>query len=772
MIKDYSKIPQAMRAFNNWVLFKIEERGGKKTKPPYQTDGRRAKANDSGTWSTFAAVADVMKIQPGRYDGIGFQFDNSPFTGIDIDHCIDEQGNLSDLAKDVLAAAGSYAEYSPSGHGLHIIVKGKLKDRRGGKNASLGLEIYDGGRYFTMTGQALPKYEHISNNIEAVYKIYDKYQVGAGKQSQRREQTRPAPIPSPVADDSASVIIERIRKSKQGALFSSLFDSGDMSRYGGDESAADMALMNILAFWCGDDAQKLEAIFSMSALASREKWQKRPDYRQRTIQKALKDRNGATYDPNYEANQPDSQGTTDSLAKLARYNLSDTGNAERLKQVYGDDILYCSAADRWLKWDGRRWRYCDNSDPIEIYPMFVNVMRKTARQYANIVDMEQAKNFAAFCRRSENRPSIANGIKCARALLSVDNKKLDTHNWLLNCQNGTNDLRTGQLMKHDRKHLITQVCAAEYDPAARSALWEKTIRQIIPDDELRRWIQKAIGYTITGFTREEKFFCMYGEGGSGKGTFIETIARVLGDYANSIPIEILLACRNDANNGQGATPHLAKLVGKRLVLASESGKDKRLKEDFIKEITGGDKLTTRHLYGQPFEYIPQFVVWFSTNYKPFLVDATDTGIKRRLIIIPFNADLTAVRDNTLKERLLHPQERKGILKWLIDGCIMWQKEGLDDIPAAIKKLMADYYEDNDLIGQFINECCVLDEDLRVKLQDLLKAYNNWLEDNGSKYKIGRQAFKQDMQRRGYEYKKFNDGRYFLKIGLAVDWDKV
>ena len=788
MIKDYSKIPQAMRAFNNWVLFKIEERGGKKTKPPYQTDGRRAKANDPETWSTFAAVADVMKSQPGRYAGIGFQFDNSPFTGIDIDHCIDEQGNLSDLAKDVLAAAGSYAEYSPSGHGLHIIIKGKLKDRRGGKNASLGLEIYDGGRYFTMTGQALPGYEHITNNIEAVYKIYDKYHVGAGKQPQGREQTRPAPIPSPVADDSAAVIIERIRKSKQGALFSSLFDSGDTSRYSGDESAADMALMNILPFWCRGDAQKMEAIFSMSALASREKWQKRPDYRKRTIQKALKDWDGTTYDPmeqrqnakQIEDIRKEQQINTAAadLVELAKFALTDTGNAERLKYIHHGNILYCIEAGRWLKWDGRRWHYCLSQDATELYNMVTGVMRLSAKQYIPLhgqpVNEKQEKAFKQyqnFFKKAENQNKLVDTIRRARAFFPVEAEKLDTHDWLLNCQNGTIDLQTGQLMKHDKKHLITQVCAAEYDPAARSELWEKTIRQIIPDNELRRWIQKAIGYSITGFTREEKFFCLYGEGGGGKGTFIETIARVLGDYASSIPIETILASRNDAGNGQGATPQLAKLAPKRFALTSESGKDRRFKDDTLKLLTGGDKLTARFLYGQPFEFIPHFKIWMSTNYKPSVADATDTGVKRRLLILPFVADLADIRDITLKERLLYPQERKGILKWAVDGCLMWQKEGLDDIPAAIKELMEAYYKENDPIGQFIDECCVPDEDLKVKAQDLLKAYNNWLEDNGSKYKIGRQAFSQDMQRRGYELKRFTAGRYFLGIGLAMDWNK-
>lgn len=778
MNDNYRNIPQAMRVLKNWVLFKIVERGnGKKTKPPYQPNGTPAKANDPNTWSSFDAVAAVMKKQPGRYAGIGFQFDDTPFTGIDIDHCIDDRGNLSELAQEILQETRSYAEYSPSGHGLHIIIKGKLKDRRGGKNASLGLEMYDSKRYFTMTGNTVQGYEHISSKseaIEAVYRLYDKYQIAKGKQPQgegTKEQARPAAvISSPVADDTAAVIIERIRKSQQGALFTSLFDSGDLSAYGGDHSSADMALMNILPFWCRGNAQMMEEIFSMSALARREKWQ-RVDYRQNTIQKALDGWDRKAYDPGYRTIKPIEHDNIKDK-EFTQYQLSDTGNAERLKKVYGDDLLYCLSAERWLKWDGCRWCYCVGDDPIELYPLFVSVMRESACQYTKILDSESVKAVKAFFRRSENKQNISNGLKCARSLFTVDIKELDSNDWLLNCKNGTIDLKTGQLMKHDRKHLITCLCNTDYKPAARSELWENTLKQIIPDDDIRRWIQKAIGYTITGSTREEKIFCLYGEGGGGKGTFIETIAKIFSEYSTTIPIDTLLASRNDAGNGQGATPQIAKLINKRLALTSESGKDRRFKDDTIKQLSGGDMITARRLYGEPVEFPPHFALWMSTNYKPNVTDATDKGMIRRLIIIPFNANLAAVRDNTLKEKLLQPQEREGILKWCVDGCLMWLKEGLDDIPAAIKKLMQDYFEDNDTIGQFIDECCTVDPNSRIKGGELLNAYNSFLGAGARWRGVKLQSFKQDMQRRGFEYKRFNAGRYFLGLKLneeAKEW---
>ena len=140
------------------------------------------------------------------------------------------------------------------------------------------------------------------------------------------------------------------------------------------------------------------------------------------------------------------------------------------------------------------------------------------------------------------------------------------------------------------------------------------------------------------------------------------------------------------------------------------------------ELTGGDAITARFLRCEAFTFLPMFKIVMSSNFLPTVTNATDKGIKRRLIIVPFSAELDNIRDVTLKERLLYPQERSGILAWCVDGCLKWQREGLGEMPIAIKKMLSDYYAENDVIGEFISTYCNIGEDLRVKAKDLYKAF--------------------------------------------------
>ncbi len=443
--------------------------------------------------------------------------------------------------------------------------------------------------------------------------------------------------------------------------------------------------------------------------------------------------------------------------------------------MYGDRLLHCTASDRWLKWDGTRWKFVESKDATELYNMVSSVMRLTAEQYdfiygvpTNKEEEQNKRAYKAFFKRSENQYSIINIIKRARAFFPVEIDKLDANSWLLNCQNGTIDLTTGEIKEHDKKDLITKICTAKYTKGAKSELWEKTIRQILPDEEVRHYIQKFIGYSITGLTREEKFLFLYGEGGGGKGTFIETIGKVLGDYADSIPIDILLTARNDAGTGNEPTPQIAKMAGKRLILTSESGRGRKFNDAKIKLLTGGDRITARFLRCEPFTFTPTCKFIMSSNFMPSVTDTTDKGIKRRLIIILFDANLESVRDLKLKDELLSPQHKAGILSWCIEGCLMWQEEGLTDTPQAIKKMLIDYYAENDIIGEFIDSCCIVDKTERVKVKELLSAFNQWADDGSRWHGMRLGTFKDDLKRRGFQTHKFTTGLHFLGISLISD----
>lgn len=283
----FDNIPPEMKAVNNWVCWKFQKRNGRKTKIPYNPKtGGMAKSNNPKTWASYETA--VNALSGGTYDGIGFELGSSPFVGIDIDHCI-EGGAVNKEAQKIIDDFTGYVELSPSGAGVHIIVKADIADGKGRRKGNI--EIYPAGRFFTVTGNVIPGYEKISTEgkaLQALIAIVD------AKTPLQELPQNPLIDPPEMLD---SELINKIRQSGQGAKFEALYDRGDLSAYGDDDSAADQALMNILAWWTNGDMLAMERMFTSSALGKREKWANRQDYRDRTIQEAIRGMNGNGYDP-------------------------------------------------------------------------------------------------------------------------------------------------------------------------------------------------------------------------------------------------------------------------------------------------------------------------------------------------------------------------------------------------------------------------------------------------------------------------------------------
>lgn len=773
MTVNVDTIPQELKSFPNWICWSYATRKGKTTKIPYSPEtGETAASNQPDTWTTFADAATYLDT----YDGLGFQLSNSPYVGIDIDHCL-VNGVMKKEAQQIIEQFDSYTELSPSGTGVHIFIRAETT--RGHKKTfpDLAIEVYPHGRYLTMTGNIYEsrntiksKQPELDTFLEKVWPTRDSI------------PTEAPPIGFSVSIPmDASSIIARIRKSQQAAAFSRLYDNGDISEYSGDESAADMALMNMLPFWTMGNIEMMREIFAMSALGQRAKWTERRDYQDMTIQKALNTWNGKYYDPEAAKKQQAEQDkfitenkvtkTPEELKALAFFRQNDTGNAERLQYLYGDGVLYCASSGTWYKWDGRRW---EKTNETGLYNLVSATMRLTAMQYDTVYGPPKDKNeenrkagYMNFFRRSENQAAIHNVIQRSRALFPISIDELDADPWALNCRNGTIDLKTGLLHPHTRKDHITKLCNAAYIPDSISPLWESTIRQIIPNDEVRAYLQKFIGYCLTGLTREEKFLFLYGEGGGGKGTFIETIGKILGDYADTIPIDVLLTARNDAGSGNEPTPQIAKMAGLRLVLTSESGRGRKFNDARLKLLTGGDKQTARFLHCEPFTFTPTGKIVMSSNYMPTVTDATDKGIKRRLIIVPFTADIETIRDITLKEKLLQDKEKQGILSWCVKGCIQWQREGLGALPVEIRKTLTDYYESDDMLGEFIDARCIIQPNAMIPTRALRRAFDAFI--GNARYGIKPSIFRRDMERRGFYTHKTEKGQQLRGITLKPEY---
>lgn len=299
--------------------------------------------------------------------------------------------------------------------------------------------------------------------------------------------------------------------------------------------------------------------------------------------------------------------------------------------------------------------------------------------------------------------------------IAVHHTALDSAPWLLNCRNGTIDLKTGTPHPHDRAQLLTKQIDVDYDPAAPAPRWARFIERITDGDpELATYMQRAAGYTLTGDVSEQCLFFCYGNGANGKSTYVETLAALLGNFWLKAPTEMLMQQRS---GGGGVPNDVARLPGARMVVAAEVSEGGRIDEAKVKDLTGGDTLIARFMRAEFFEFRPVFKLWLYGNHKP-QIRGTDNGIWRRIRLIPFTATIPeAERDPALAEKLR--VELAGILAWAVRGCLAWQAEGLT-APVAVKAATDTYRAEMDAIGAFLLDSCTIAPRLSASAGDLYK----------------------------------------------------
>jgi putative DNA primase/helicase len=319
----------------------------------------------------------------------------------------------------------------------------------------------------------------------------------------------------------------------------------------------------------------------------------------------------------------------------------------------------------------------------------------------------------------------------------------DADPWLLGAQNGVVDLRTGVLRPGRQDDRITMRVRVPYFEAP-CPLWESTLKEVLGGDgELISYLQRALGYSLTGDVREEVFFVTWGSGRNGKGTIMNTIGSLLGHYADDLPMSTLA----QAERGGGIPNDLAKVAGKRFVTSSEQGGGtvRRLNEDRIKQLTGRDPITARFLHKEFFTFTATLKLWLATNNRPRVRDDSD-GFWSRVHLIPFTQSFAGREDKTLKDRLL--AEASGIVAWLVQGCLAWQKLGLHP-PAVVKDATRDYRQENEPLASFYESCCVVAEGARVQAQQLFTAYTKWCDRNDvpGSFRLNQRTFGENVKRR-------------------------
>jgi putative DNA primase/helicase len=427
-----------------------------------------------------------------------------------------------------------------------------------------------------------------------------------------------------------------------------------------------------------------------------------------------------------------------------QYKPTDLGNAERLVNRHGADLLYVPVWG-WMVHDDHRW-VRDEGD-IRVTRLATETVRAIYQEAASEPDSDRRASLSKHAIASERAARINAMVSLARADKRVEASadQFDADPYRLACLNGTLDLRTGELSPHSREDRITKLAPVAYDPEARAPLWQAFLRRIFSEDEeMIAYVRRAAGYALTGDTGERALFVLHGSGANGKSTLLETLRAVLGDYALRTPAETLLAKR------EGGIPNdVARLRGARLVTASETEDGRRFAEAFIKDLTGGDTLSARFMRGEWFDFKPVCKVWLGTNHKPE-VRGTDSAIWDRIRLIPFSVSIPKEdRDTKLAARLR--QELPGILTWAVEGCWDWHQNGLRE-PEAVRAATSDYRADSDVLGAFIAERCDTGRTKSVTASALYNAYKTWCE-TASERPLTQRTFGMRLRERGFERRR-------------------
>ena len=748
-------IPDELKTLPRWVCYRLPDKT-----PLNPRTGGNAGSTLPGTWADYETAAEAVTRL--GCTGIGFVLGGG-IVGIDVDHCIDSTtGELNEVAAAVLATTKSYAELSPSGTGLHILCRGN-KPGAACKNTAAGFEMYAEGRYFTVTGnvpgEARPFCEDQAA-LDALYRKYLKKETGAPS----AQRSLPAP---PALEDAE--LMRRAAAGRDGARFEALM-AGSWQGYYKSQSEADLGLCNLLAFWFGADAARMDRVFRTSGLM-RNKWDEKhgkETYGQMTIGKAVADCREV-----YSPPQPDAAGMDAFFApggaapagRHKRYTQDDTGNALRFADAYGERVRYSHTDKCWFVWNGACWQRDETDIVKRLADALLDGMEK---ELFGLHDEDTVKAFKAHLRRSRSSRGKEAMLKEAQHLdgIPVTPNMFDRHKGLLNVANGTVRLRTGEVQEHRREDYLTRIAPVEYSAGTACPMWEKFIGEITGGDaQLAHYLQVMVGYMLSGSTQEQCVFFLYGDGANGKSTFLDTLAAMLGDYAMNAQAETLM----EKNRSQGgARSDIARLKGARLVTTSETDEGVFLNESLIKQLTGGDAITARFLYGKEFEFRPEFKIVMATNHKP-RIRGTDTGIWRRIRLVPFTQAIPEEKqDKRLPEKLL--AELPGILNWALEGCRQWveaSKSSRSGLPEckAVRTATQEYRTEQDRLTVFLDDCTYPSAGQTLQAAVFYRIYRAWAQDNGERFPVSSQRFGREMKKH-FAARTTRANTEYLDIGLT------
>lgn len=790
-------IPDDMKATRRWGLWKLDPKykDGKLkvnkdgnpefSKIPYNAkNDQKADSTNASTWSSFDEV--VARFNKGGYEGIGFMLGwdeetGRNFTGVDLDHL--ETAEDWDKARQVADRFDSYCEISPSGKGIHIICFGKKEDgpprssKEGGprcKSIKKNIEIYDHARFFTVTGEVLDGKKSSVNFREGVLREFYRETFSDDKRDVKNKvavpvvaPTMPLTVVAPALSDEA--VITLAGKAANGAKFMSLYYEGDTSAYNDDDSSADMGLMCLLAFYTKEPTQ-LERLFGSSALAAREKWQKRPDYRKRTIEAALglvKEQ----YNPRH-----------------AFYEFSPNGNADRLVDRFGADLL-CrirmskkgAASGEWLIWNGNIWR---PDDTLQIERLGREIINGIFEESKRILDEDIRKKVRKFATNNDNIRNIRMMLDAAKSDERIARRAKDFDinpqlmglpgegGLILELNDSGYEVRAAR--KDDMITMAAGVIPARRDDLRQPKKWLAFLNLIFKgDNELIRYMQKLMGYSILGTQAEQLFVLFYGTGANGKSTLVGTWQLIFGDYGTYPDIKTFSRKFDDKE----IRSDLRAILKHRLVTPVEGRESIKLDETLSNRWTGGQEpITTRDLYEPTASEWPQGLLAIVANNRP-VISETNYGIWRRVRLIPFNVNLEKLLkpEELIREyeKTLFAEEGDLIFRWMLQGYEMYRAEGLRS-PAAVEEATRKYESESNSLLQFCSNMLMLDPEAEIQASELTGAYAKYCMSEHIEAidlkKVKEEVITKIYAHAGVKHRRRRNAIYYVGLRLKTDLD--
>ena len=752
-------MPGYLRENGRFCLWKYEDRGRRKTKVPYNPRQTRSHAA-SDRQETFVPWSDIVEIwqqEQESFDGIGVGVFGD-LCAIDIDHCIDQDGKLSEMATDIADTLCCYTEISPSGEGIRIFCRVSEgfcydKDKYYINSRAAGLEVYIAGmtkKFLTFTGNTLIEGD-ISVCDQEIMQIVDKYMKRPAPAAASQPMTTVRGLYA-AFDLTDQELIERAKATSK--KFSRLW-SGDITGYP-SQSEADLALCNILAYWTGCDAARIDRLYRQSAMM-RKKWE-RDDYRNTTIQKAVR-------------------GCSE-VYTLRPSDFSDLGQAAVFVEEYGNSVRY-SKATGFLVYDGYVWSENDLDAQQLSQELTDRQLREAHRLLKDAHDraieaaeaaegdgsgaaaaVKAAKEYHKFVLKYRGSSAITHTMTEARPALQISIDDLDKDAYLLNTPGGAVDLHSGELRENRADDYCTKITGCA--PAAKGRqLYSDFLEKVTcGDKDLQRYLQDIAGMCAGGNSDAEKLIIAYGDGGNGKSTLFNLWSKVLGSYAGTIPSESLIIRNSTAKDYS-----IAELRGKRIAIAAELREGARLSTDMVKKLCSTDRITAEKKYKDSFSFIPSHTVILYTNHLP-KVGTNDSGTWDRIAVIPFNARFRneAGEVKNYAEYLFN-KCGGAVLQWIIEGAVRFIQEGKKiREPVCVVDAVEEYRAENDWLGRFISEECNTGDGMKEGAGALYERYRAWCDLSGE-YTRSQRDFKEALEKAGYKWKKERFGAFHLGLTL-------